>query len=490
MTASKAWNVNGGKKLMCLLLAALLICVFTIPAYAADEGGLTDARWENGYYTSTLGDMAGRRLYVYGLIAVLEEDGQAISYDKLSLKADEAAGRLDAARLLFLICGTETEAQHPFTDVPEEYAEDLNWLYAAGVTKGVAADRYGTGEITKVQFLVMLSRLLGWGAESPDAASTQADQLGLIPVGVGKGAFTKGDMYLIACALVDKYYPQKCVPVRDKMSSPRTVKVTVDSYEEADASIKAAAGFLPNRIEVCLSEQCPEADRAAFLLHFDWHEGDKQLPIIGLTNRLYFSPYLMNTSDGIRFMIYISGYAQGFEAFVCASDWLRVYKDEAYRDQLRKFADEQISPLQAGASDAVKAEKAHDLLLNLASYDYDEYYGIINETGVRHLDAHDILGFMLRKKVVCDGYANTYQWLLLELGIDSYIVVGRADQQSHAWNKVRIGGKWYNVDVCWDDTGVSPRRFFLRSDEWMSSHRHSFTDNYSESSFASPENYS
>lgn len=50
------------------------------------------------------------------------------------------------------------------------------------------------------------------------------------------------------------------------------------------------------------------------------------------------------------------------------------------------------------------------------------------------LSAPAILGFISRRKIVCDGYANVYQWILMYLDIESYSVFGKADDAGHAWN--------------------------------------------------------
>lgn len=71
--------------------------------------------------------------------------------------------------------------------------------------------------------------------------------------------------------------------------------------------------------------------------------------------------------------------------------------------------------------------------------------------------AHNIMGVFENKSAVCDGYAKAYQYILNELGIENIYVTGKAKTESgseeHAWNMVKLDdGKWYNVDVTWDDT--------------------------------------
>lgn len=60
-------------------------------------------------------------------------------------------------------------------------------------------------------------------------------------------------------------------------------------------------------------------------------------------------------------------------------------------------------------------------------------------------------GVLLKGVAVCQGYAETFKLFMDYLGIDCQIIKGYADNVSHAWNIVKIGGEWYNIDVTWDD---------------------------------------
>ena len=50
----------------------------------------------------------------------------------------------------------------------------------------------------------------------------------------------------------------------------------------------------------------------------------------------------------------------------------------------------------------------------------------------------------------CLGYAKATFYLLSKAGLDVVYDVGK-DEEMHAWVKVKIGGKWYNVDTTWGD---------------------------------------
>jgi transglutaminase/protease-like cytokinesis protein 3 len=69
----------------------------------------------------------------------------------------------------------------------------------------------------------------------------------------------------------------------------------------------------------------------------------------------------------------------------------------------------------------------------------------------------NIYGALVKKSVVCEGYARAYKYLMDELNIPCVIVYGNAtnstgETESHAWNYVQLeNGKWYAIDVTWDD---------------------------------------
>ena len=59
-------------------------------------------------------------------------------------------------------------------------------------------------------------------------------------------------------------------------------------------------------------------------------------------------------------------------------------------------------------------------------------------------------GVLLKGYGVCDSYSKAYQLLLGEFGIPCFKQDGTLAMQ-HAWNVVMLGGKWYSIDVTWDD---------------------------------------
>lgn len=66
---------------------------------------------------------------------------------------------------------------------------------------------------------------------------------------------------------------------------------------------------------------------------------------------------------------------------------------------------------------------------------------------------------------VCVGYATLYNAIINKLGLDCKLVNGsvyNSKGNNHAWNIVKLEGKWYCVDVTWGDSG-DINKYFLKS---------------------------
>lgn len=76
-----------------------------------------------------------------------------------------------------------------------------------------------------------------------------------------------------------------------------------------------------------------------------------------------------------------------------------------------------------------------------------------------------------KKKTVCNGYALMAYKLLTKLKIPCRFISGSIRDEKkwypHAWNIVKLKGKWYNLDACQDDAddGQVYADYFLKSDK-------------------------
>ena len=101
------------------------------------------------------------------------------------------------------------------------------------------------------------------------------------------------------------------------------------------------------------------------------------------------------------------------------------------------------SILYTDMSTIEKVKTVHDYLVKSTTYD-TSYYS--------KNDSHEHLSNILNeKRAVCQGYAVAFYVFMNELDIQCSLVSGYAGED-HAWNAVKMDdGKWYFVDVTWDD---------------------------------------
>lgn len=94
-----------------------------------------------------------------------------------------------------------------------------------------------------------------------------------------------------------------------------------------------------------------------------------------------------------------------------------------------------------------REEYIHNYIIN--NCDYDEEAAENDDVQDNENDAY---GALVDGKAVCEGYARAFQLLCNKANIDSVLLSGTADSDNHAWNGVKIGGDWYQIDVTWNDT--------------------------------------
>lgn len=99
--------------------------------------------------------------------------------------------------------------------------------------------------------------------------------------------------------------------------------------------------------------------------------------------------------------------------------------------------------------------------VSLSDSDYDKAKYVF-ETLVSTLEYdlsapenQNIISAFVYRRTVCQGYACATQYLLSQLGIQSFIVTGTANSENHAWNMVCLDGSYYCMDTTWGNSLVS-----------------------------------
>lgn len=109
-------------------------------------------------------------------------------------------------------------------------------------------------------------------------------------------------------------------------------------------------------------------------------------------------------------------------------------KAEQIAKQARKIKDEYS-----------RIEFIHDEIIKNTEYfpenDPEAYVGY----------THYAYGALVEGKAVCQGYSAAFSYVCRLSDIQCITVYGTSRGESHSWNKVLCDGKWYNVDLTWDD---------------------------------------
>lgn len=127
------------------------------------------------------------------------------------------------------------------------------------------------------------------------------------------------------------------------------------------------------------------------------------------------------------------------------------YKVTVYGKTVEKRVDQIIkSEIRSGMTNYDKVKAVHNWMIRHVKYDYNRLL-----TGTIPQVSHTAKGALIKKVAVCDGYAHAFQMVMKKLGISCRFVVGRSGRIGHGWNMVKLGGKWYHVDVTFDDPIVN-----------------------------------
>lgn len=121
----------------------------------------------------------------------------------------------------------------------------------------------------------------------------------------------------------------------------------------------------------------------------------------------------------------------------------------------------------------LKVHYIYDYLVNTVIYDYDFIDVTLKNTNKSDVDcfAHKCLymegvfgfyngEFVSNKCVaICDGLSKAFLCMTQIEGIESIKVSGTVSGDAHAWNKVKIGTRWYLVDITWGNKLEGTKEF-------------------------------
>ena len=174
--------------------------------------------------------------------------------------------------------------------------------------------------------------------------------------------------------------------------------------------------------------------------------------VVAHTGRPDEGDYLGNNLYSLGSAVYSFGSQKSVTFFAS----YRMTKDQT--NEVSKKEDELLKSLKiSGKNDYQKIRAIYDYLTKNIKYDYSKNKDPLVYTPYAAL---------IKKKAVCQGIAVAAYNLMLKAGIDCRVITG----SNHAWNIVKLEGKYYYIDATWDlGRSSSKYKYFLKGDP-MSKH--------------------
>ncbi|MBR3505284.1 MAG: zinc-ribbon domain-containing protein [Clostridia bacterium] len=120
---------------------------------------------------------------------------------------------------------------------------------------------------------------------------------------------------------------------------------------------------------------------------------------------------------------------------------MRYFLTEDQEKELATAAQRILSSLNlSGKSDYEKVRAIYNYICSHMTYDYAR---LDDDSDVLKYTAY---GAVKRSTAVCSGIADLFYYLANSAGVETHIKTNSV----HAWNFVRLGGKYYYLDATWD----------------------------------------
>ena len=124
------------------------------------------------------------------------------------------------------------------------------------------------------------------------------------------------------------------------------------------------------------------------------------------------------------------------------------YTDLQQENRVTQAVDQLLAELNPTGTDYERLTTVYDWICDNVAYDYDR----LNDESYKL--KYTAYAALVDRTAVCQGYAALLYRLALTMGIDCRIITGigitNKDSGAHAWNILKLGGKYYDADATWD----------------------------------------
>ena len=146
----------------------------------------------------------------------------------------------------------------------------------------------------------------------------------------------------------------------------------------------------------------------------------------------YEGDYIYYSFSGYNFSLSISG--SRFTADIA----FRYHTTSGQEQEVTERVNSLLASWDTSSmSDMQKVKLVHDYIVTNVEYDYS-------------YSKYSAYNALIEGSSVCQGYALLTYRMLRGLGLQTRIISGLGNSDRHAWNIVKIGNKYYNIDCTWD----------------------------------------
>lgn len=182
------------------------------------------------------------------------------------------------------------------------------------------------------------------------------------------------------------------------------------------------------------------------------NEGEELKDVISVLNN-FVHPY--NSSNNIKL-----SYGGNYKIGITIN---KAYSDNEI-EEINKVVDKVINEkINNNMPSREKIKVIHDYIIDNTEYDKLKYENK-NDTTYKSNTAY---GVLIEGYGTCNGYADAMAIFLDKLNIINY----KISNDEHIWNLVYLDGKWYHLDLTWDDPisekNVNRDTYFLITTETL-----------------------
>jgi len=178
-------------------------------------------------------------------------------------------------------------------------------------------------------------------------------------------------------------------------------------------------------------------DVAAYAKKYDW---DAETVNAKMNEIIYNNPEIFALDNS-----YYESEWSDYNDDIFAVKTSYVMTEKKYK-AAKKKVDAKVKEIKAlisdSMTDAQKVLVVHDYIVANTEYD--------NNADMKYT----MYGCLVNGKANCQGYAQAFSYVMKKLGIECHIV--RSEKMMHSWNYVKLGSKYYHVDLVYDDPVIDP----------------------------------